>query len=120
MEISGYLHRIDDIENHGFNYQSRFFYLKFYDSTGKMQYCKFRLSNGRIDLLDGFELGDEIKVIFELEGNEVKNDRNILTIFDRKEVYGIVGMKETKISELDSLNSLYELKEGEEDEPLMF
>lgn len=120
MEITGFLHRVDDTETHGFNYQSRFFYLKFYDSMGKMQYCKFRLSGGRIDLVDGFEIGDEIKVTFELEGNETKNDKNILIIFDRKEVYGIVGVKETKIAKLNSLNSLYQLKEGEEDEPLMF
>ena len=63
MEIKGFIHRIDEIENHGFNFTSRFFYLRFQDRTGKTQYGKFKLSNGKIDLLEGFAINDEVNVI---------------------------------------------------------
>jgi len=119
MEIKGFIHRIDEIENHGFNFTSRFFYLRFQDRTGKTQYGKFKLSNGKIDLLEGFAINDEVNVIFEIEGNETQNNRNETVIFDRKEVYGITGLKEIKNIEMNK-SDLYELQEGEEDEPLIF
>ena len=121
MEIIGIIHRIEEVESHGYNYQTKFFYLKYVDGLNKTQYLKFRLSNGRIDLLDGFEIGNQVQVVFSLEGNEVKNDKNEMVIFDRKEVYSIQGFSETKIEEVEKTDlKLYELKDGEEDEPLKF
>ena len=119
MEIIGILHKIDEIENYGF--QIRFFYLRFIDNNGKMQYAKFRLSNSKVELIDGFEIGKQIKVVFQIEGREVKNNKEELVIYDQKEVYSIQGFNEIKKEELKKTeHKLYKLQEGEEDEPLKF
>ncbi len=119
MEIIGTLHRIDKIENYGYSYQHRFFYIKYTDEKEKEQFLKFKLSNGRTELIDSFKIGDKIKIIFNLEGIETKKDKNEpAIIYDRKEVYGIKGLNETKVEDVEKEIKFYELQEGEEDEPL--
>lgn len=119
MEITGILHKIDEVENYGSSFQTRFFYVRIIDKYAKIQYLKFRLSNNRIELLDGFNLNDEIVINFELEGNEVKNAKNEFVIFDRKEVYGITSSKDSALSKLN-VSTIYLPTEGEEDEELSF
>lgn len=120
MEIDGTLHRVGPIEIYGLNFQNRFFYLKHIDSAGKNQFLKFKLSFGKVELVDSFELGDRIKVFFNLEGNEAKNDKGEPVVYDRKEVYKIEGFKEIKKEKHEDESKFYELKDGEKDVDLSF
>jgi hypothetical protein len=43
MDITGTIHRIGAIENHGYNFLSRFFYIKYIDENKKEQFLKFKL-----------------------------------------------------------------------------
>lgn len=120
LEITGLIHRIEETETTGYNFQNRFFYLRYVDDNGNMQYLKFKLSHGRVELIEGFSVNDKVKVTFALEGNEVKNDKQNLVVYDRKEVYSIQGITETKIDQKNSEITYYELADGEEDEDLIF
>jgi len=122
MEITGIIHRIEEVENIGYNFQNLFFYLKYVDTNGKMQFLKFKLSNGRVDLIEGFKIGDKVKITFQLEGNETTNDKKKPVIYDRKEVYSIQGIGETPINKVEEEDEsrFYRLEEGEEDDELDF
>ncbi len=118
MDIIGVIHRIGEIENHGYSFLNRFFYIKYTDENKKEQFLKFKLSNNRVELIDGFSVGDKVKVTFKLEGTEVKNDKKEPVIYDRKEVYDIEGFTELKKEQTEKVSPFYILKEGEEDQPL--
>ena len=118
MEMVAKIHRIDKIEQNGYNFKNRFFYTTHIDNTGRKQYLKFKLSQGNVGLVEGFKPGDEIKINFNLEGNEVTNEKDNPKIFDRKEVYNIQGITETIPEEEEDESIYYKLEEGEEDEEL--
>ncbi len=118
MEIIGIIHKIGIIENHGYNFQNRFFSIKYIDENKKEQFLKFKLSNGRVELIDSFAEGDKVKITFKLEGTEVKNDKKESVIYDRKEVYNIEGYTDLRAEQIGKETPFYKLKEGEIDQPL--
>lgn len=118
MEIIGVIHRIGEIEINGYSFRNCFFYIKYLDEKKKEQFLKFKLSNERVGLIEGFAVGDKIKITFQLEGNEAKNDKKEPVIYDRKEVYNIEGQNELKKEQAEKEEAFYQLKEGEEDQPL--
>jgi len=82
------LHRIDNVEIYG-GFKKRFVFVRFVDKKGKMQYLKLQLSQERINLIESFDINDEIKITFNLEGRERENEKGEKIIFDSKEIYKI-------------------------------
>lgn len=95
-EITGTLYRIDKIENYGSTINRRDFYIKHLDEKHKVQFLKFRLSQQRVELLEGFEIGTKVKITFAIEGWETKNAKGEMVIYDNKEVYIIEGCNEER------------------------
>lgn len=103
-EIIGILHRIDPIETFGESFKTRYIYLKHIDENNRTQFIKFRLSHRRVELLDGFEINQKVKLTFSLEGREVKNANNELAIYDSKEVSVIEGCNEDVVKTSEEKN----------------
>ncbi len=69
FEIEGTLHRKYPTENKSGSFQAREFVLQI--SSGQYpEHPKFQLVQDRVSLLDQFEEGDRIKVMFDLRGRE--------------------------------------------------
>lgn len=69
FEIEGKLHRKYDTENKTATFQAREFVLET-NSNNYMQYIKFQLTQDRCGLIDPFNVGDRMKVHFDLRGRE--------------------------------------------------
>lgn len=69
FEIEGKLHRKFDTENKTATFQTREFVIEV-NSNNYMQYIKFQLTQDRCGVIDPYELGERIKVHFDLRGRE--------------------------------------------------
>lgn len=68
FETTGVLHKVFPTETKKNNFQVRFFVLK---TEGQYpQYIKFQLTQDKCDQLDRYTEGQNIKVFFDLRGNE--------------------------------------------------
>ncbi|MCB0650608.1 MAG: DUF3127 domain-containing protein [Saprospiraceae bacterium] len=69
FEVEGRLHRKFDTENKTESFQAREFVIEI-DGGGYPQFIKFQLVQDRCALVDQYEVGDTIKVHFDLRGRE--------------------------------------------------
>ncbi len=120
MEITGVIYKIEPVEYFGEMFKKRIFSFKYVDDTHKLQYVKFQLSQSNVDLIEGFQEGQKVKVYFRITGREVKNSKQELVIYESKEVYNVEGCEEGKISNNEIAESEYILKPGEKDVELPF
>lgn len=98
VEIIGTLYNIGQLDPFpGTKFRFRNFCLKHIDEKNKEQIIKFRLSFGRVELLEGFEEGDRVKVTFCLEGREGRDSKNEPYVYSHNEVYIIEGCNEEKV-----------------------
>ena len=69
FEIEGKLHKKFDTESKTPTFQAREFVIVISEDNYP-QYIKFQLINDRCGLVDKFEIGDTLKVYFDLKGRE--------------------------------------------------
>lgn len=69
FEIEGKLHRKFDTENKTATFQTREFVIEV-NANNYMQYIKFQLTQDRCGVIDPFDLGERVKVHFDLRGRE--------------------------------------------------
>ena len=71
-ELEGRLHQIDDIQTFGSGFTKREFVVEVED--GKYpQLIKFEAVKDKTALTDGFKVGDEVNVKFDIRGSEYKD-----------------------------------------------
>ena len=69
FEVEGKLHKKFETENKTDTFQAREFVIEI-NSGNYPQFIKFQLVQDRCSLVDGYEVGDQIKVFFDLRGRE--------------------------------------------------
>jgi single-strand DNA-binding protein len=68
-EAEGVMHRIFDTEQKSASFQTREFVIEVPDGTYP-QMVKFQLVQDRVSLLDGCQVGEKVKIHFDLRGRE--------------------------------------------------
>ena len=69
FEIEGTLHKKFETEQKTERFQAREFVLKIEDGQYP-QFIKFQLVQDRVDIIDPYEVGHQVKVYFDLRGRE--------------------------------------------------
>jgi hypothetical protein len=91
MELQGTLYRIFDINEVKAGFRKREFVLKHVENPVYPQYIKFELTQDRCDLIEkeGVTEGDEIEVIFAIDGREWTNPKGEVVYFNSLRAYQI-------------------------------
>ena len=70
METSGKLHVVFEAKQITERFRKREFVIELADNPRYPQYVQFQLTGDRCESLDGFSVGDSVKVEFSLRGRE--------------------------------------------------
>lgn len=87
METSGRIHALFDTRQVTERFRKREFVVELADNPRYPQYVMFQLTGDRCEQLDGFEVGDEVRVEFSLRGREWKSPRGELKYFNSLDVW---------------------------------
>jgi hypothetical protein len=94
FETSGRLHLVSDTKQVTERFRKREFVVELADNPRFPQFVQFELTGDRCDHLDGFEVGDEVRVEFSLRGREWKSPRGETKYFNSLDVWTVVRMGE--------------------------
>ena len=87
METSGRIHAVFDAQQVTERFRKREFVLELGDNPRYPQYVQFQLTGDRCEQLDGFQVGDEVRVEFSLRGREWKSPRGDIKYFNSLDVW---------------------------------
>ena len=87
METSGRLHAVFDAQQVTERFRKREFVVELADNPRYPQLVLFQLTGDRCEQLDGFEVGDEVRVEFSLRGREWKSPRGDIKYFNSLDVW---------------------------------
>lgn len=89
MEATGVLKVKSDTKKVSEKFQSRDFVLTTELSTPYPQHVSFQLAQDKCGLLDGFNIGDEVKVLFNLKGREWTSPQGEVKYFNTLDAWRI-------------------------------
>lgn len=89
MEIQGKLHVKYDTQQKSEKFASREFVVEFSDNPLYPQFIKFELSQEKCGLMDRFNVGDKLEVVFNLRGREWVNPQGEKKYFTSLEAWKI-------------------------------
>lgn len=89
IEIRGKLHAIFDTNQVTERFRKREFVVELADNPRYPQLVQFQLSGDRCENLDGFNLGDEVKLDFSLRGREWQSPQGETRYFNSLDVWTI-------------------------------
>ena len=89
FEINGKLHAIFDVNQVTERFRKREFVIELADNPRYPQYVQFQLTGDRADNLEGFSVGDEVKVEFSLRGREWQSPQGDTKYFNSLDVWVI-------------------------------
>jgi len=89
IEISGKLHAIFDANQVTERFRKREFVVELADNPRYPQFVMFQLSGDRCENLDGFGVGDEVRVEFQLRGREWQSPQGETRYFNSLDVWTI-------------------------------
>jgi hypothetical protein len=87
METTGRIHALYDAQQVTERFRKREFVVELADNPRYPQYVLFQLTGDRCEQLDGFEVGNEVRVEFSLRGREWKSPRGELKYFNSLDVW---------------------------------
>ncbi len=87
METRGRLYAIFDAQQVTERFRKREFVLELADNPRYPQLVLFQLTGDRCESLDGFEVGDEVRVEFSLRGREWKSPKGEVRYFNSLDVW---------------------------------
>lgn len=70
MEVSGLIHHIGETQVISDKFKKRDIVLKLDASTPYPQFVQFQVTQAKCDVLNGYSIGDEVTVQFNLKGRE--------------------------------------------------
>ena len=89
IEISGKLHAIFEANQITERFRKREFVVELGDNPRYPQHVMFQLSGDRCENLDGFSVGDEVRVEFQLRGREWQSPQGETKYFNSLDVWSI-------------------------------
>ena len=87
METTGRIHALFDTQQVTERFRKREFVLELGDNPRYPQFVQFQLTGDRCENLDGFSVGDEVRVEFSLRGREWKSPRGETKFFNSLDVW---------------------------------
>jgi len=87
METTGRIHALFDAQQVTERFRKREFVVELADNPRYPQYVLFQLTGDRCDGLDGFAVGDEVRVEFSLRGREWKSPKGEIRYFNSLDVW---------------------------------
>jgi hypothetical protein len=88
-EAGGKIHSISEAQQVTERFRKREFVVELADNPRYPQFVQFQLSGDRCEGLDGFSVGDEVKVEFSLRGREWKSPRGEIKYFNSLDVWSV-------------------------------
>ena len=89
LESTGKIHAIFDTEQKTERFRMREFVVEHADNPSYPQYVKFQLSGNRCENIDGFEVGDEVRIEFSLRGREWTSPQGDVRYFNSLDVWQV-------------------------------
>ncbi|MBW2230729.1 MAG: DUF3127 domain-containing protein [Deltaproteobacteria bacterium] len=89
FDTTGRLHAIMDTEQKTERFRKRDFVVELADNPRYPQYVQFQLTGDRCEALDGFSVGDAVKVEFSLRGREWTSPSGEVRYFTSLDVWTI-------------------------------
>jgi hypothetical protein len=87
FEITGRLHVISETEQKSERFRLRQFVIELADNPQYPQHVQFQLTGDRCENLDGYNVGDEIKLEFSLRGREWTSPQGDVKFFNSLDVW---------------------------------
>jgi hypothetical protein len=87
FETTGRLHAVNETQQVTERFRKREFVVELSDNPRYPQYVQFQLTGDRCENLDGFRVGDAVKVEFSLRGREWKSPKGELRYFNSLDVW---------------------------------
>lgn len=87
FETTGKLHAIFETEQKTERFRLRKFVVEMTDNPSYPQFVEFQLTGNRCESLDGFEVGDEVKLEFSLRGREWTSPQGDVRYFNSLDVW---------------------------------
>ena len=87
LAATGRIHAHFDTEQVTERFRKREFVLELADNPRYPQHVLFQLTGPRCESLDGFQVGDEVRVEFSLRGREWKSPRGETRFFNSLDVW---------------------------------
>ncbi len=92
MEAKGKIHALFETQQKTERFRLREFVLELADNPRYPQYVQFQLTGDRCESLDGFSVGDEVRVEFSLRGREWNSPKGEVRYFNSLDVWTIDGL----------------------------
>jgi hypothetical protein len=89
FDTTGRLHAIMDTEQKTERFRKRDFVVELADNPRYPQYVQFQLTGDRCEALDGFSVGDAVKVEFSLRGREWTSPSGEVRYFTSLDVWTV-------------------------------
>lgn len=105
MDITGILKVKGEAQQVSEKFRKREFVLSD-NSTQYPQHISFQLTQDKCSLIDQYNVGDEIKVHFNLRGREWTSPKNEVKYFNTLEAWRIEGGSNATASNASNLNSV--------------
>jgi len=96
FETSGKLHAVSETKQVTERFRKREFVVELADNPRFPQFVQFELTGDRCDHLDGFEVGEQVRVEFSLRGREWKSPKGETRYFNSLDVWTLSRVGEGK------------------------
>ncbi|HKA15789.1 MAG TPA: DUF3127 domain-containing protein [Myxococcota bacterium] len=96
FETSGRLHAVSDTKQVTERFRKREFVVEIADNPQFPQFVQFELTGNRCDHLDGFEVGEEVRVEFSLRGREWRSPKGETKYFNSLDVWTLARIGEKR------------------------
>jgi hypothetical protein len=123
MELKGKIYKIFNVEQISDKFKKRDFVLEHSDNPSYPQYSKFQLNQNNVELIEGYSVGDDVKILFNLRGKEYETKNKEIAYFNTLEVYkleGATGASSPTSSPIKSGSDVINVSKQEEDDDLPF
>jgi len=89
MQTDGKIHAIFDAQQVTERFRKREFVLELADNSRYPQYVSFQLTGDRVEGIDGFSVGDTVRVDFSLRGREWTSPQGQVKYFNSLDVWTV-------------------------------
>ena len=89
MHTSGRIHAVFETKQITERFQKREFVVEVADNPRYPQYVLFQLTGDRCDSLEGYNVGDDVRVEFSLRGREWKSPQGEVKFFNSLDVWTV-------------------------------
>ena len=95
FETSGKLHAVSEAKQVTERFRKREFVVELVDNPRFPQFVQFELTGDRCEHLDGFEVGEQVRVEFSLRGREWKSPQGETKYFNSLDVWKLEAARAT-------------------------